>query len=101
MKSIKIFLGARIRQLRQEKGITLEKLAYESGLTSKGYLSDIESGKKAPSLRVLEMIADNLEVELVDLFTFPEHSLRHELIDAIRSSSPKNLQELSKILGLK
>jgi len=38
---IALAVGARIRQLRREQGLTLEKLAYESDLGSKGYLSDI------------------------------------------------------------
>ena len=36
-------IGQRIRQLREEAGLTQEKLAYEIGM-SKGFLSDIEKG---------------------------------------------------------
>ena len=35
-------VGQRIRQLRQEAGLTMEKLAFESELGSKGHLSNIE-----------------------------------------------------------
>lgn len=45
-------LGARIRQLRQEAGITLTDLASRSGV-SKGLLSKVENGKVTPSLPVL------------------------------------------------
>lgn len=45
-------LGARIRQLRQEAGITLTELAARSGV-SKGLLSKVENGKVTPSLPVL------------------------------------------------
>lgn len=68
-------------------GLTVEKLAYEAGLRSKGYLSDIEKGLARPTVTTLLLIADRLEVELLDLFTFPEKGERHELIDRTRSLS--------------
>ena len=85
MKNLSKLLGQRIRQLRQEKGLTQEKLTYESGLGSKGYLSEIESGKKAPTLRVLKILADHLELEMIDLFTFPQESPRHNKIEKLRT----------------
>ncbi len=47
--------------------MTSERLAYENDI-SKGYLSDIENGKKLPSLKVLEKIAKALKVDIRDLF---------------------------------
>lgn len=55
-----------IVKLRQERGYTQERLAYESGI-SKGYLSEIESGKKSPTIRTLEKIAETLETRLTKL----------------------------------
>lgn len=60
-------LGKRISELRRQKKTTSEKLAYENGI-SKGYLSDIENGKRLPSLKLLETIAKALGVSLRDLF---------------------------------
>jgi transcriptional regulator with XRE-family HTH domain len=60
-------LGRRISQVRRNKGITSEKLAYENGI-SKGYLSDIENGKRLPSLKLLQRVAKGLDVNLRDLF---------------------------------
>lgn len=60
-------LGKRISQERRKKNLTTEKLAYENGI-SKGYLSDIENGKKLPSIKMLERIADALEVDISILF---------------------------------
>ncbi len=37
-------IGKRVRQLRLERKLTLEKLSYENDLASKGYLSDVEKG---------------------------------------------------------
>lgn len=47
--------------------MTSEKLAYENDI-SKGYMSDIENGKKLPSLRMLSQIAGALDVDIKELF---------------------------------
>lgn len=47
--------------------MTSERLAYEKGI-SKGYLSDLENGKRLPSLKILERIAKALGVTLRELF---------------------------------
>lgn len=88
-------IGARIRALREEQALTQEKLAYESGLASKGHLSGIEKGLVRPTLQTLGMIAERLEVELLDLFTFPDESPRHALIDASRTMSKGTLRRLT------
>lgn len=59
-------IGKRISELRRKRGLTSEKLSYENGI-SKGYLSDIENGKKLPSLKMLHTIAQALEVDIKDL----------------------------------
>lgn len=89
MKNLSILLGERIRQLRQEKKLTLEKLAYESGF-SKGYLSDIENGKKLPSIQFLQRLADELKVELFHLFIDPENP-KHDKIEKLRTHPHKSL----------
>ncbi len=58
-------IGARIRELRQEAGLTLEKLAYESEVGSKGFLSDVEKGLARPTVETLAAIAERLEVQLI------------------------------------
>lgn len=60
-------LGKKISELRRRGGLTSEKLAYESGV-SKGYLSDVENGRRLPSLKFLEKLAKSLEVEIRDFF---------------------------------
>lgn len=77
-------IGKRVRQLRLERKLTLEKLSYENDLASKGYLSDVEKGLARPTVAMLQQIARALGVELVDLVTFPAESDRHRLIDATR-----------------
>jgi transcriptional regulator with XRE-family HTH domain len=87
-------VGRRIRQLRGERQLTAERLAFESDLGSKGFLSDIEAGRASPSMRTLQRIADYLEVVLVDLFTFPDQSERQDLIDRTRWLTPGAIRKL-------
>ncbi len=51
-----------IVKIRKEKDFTQERLAYESGV-SKGYLCEVESGKKSPTVRILGKLAETLEIE--------------------------------------
>lgn len=92
-------VGARIKALRKEKGLTAEKLAYQSDVGSKGFLSDIEAGLASPSLATLSRIANHLEVELIDLFTYPDTHPRHELVDKLRGASKADIKGLLKRLA--
>jgi len=55
-------LGARIRALRQKRGMTQGALATAAG-TSQSYVADIEADRSEPSLRALRAIADALGVQ--------------------------------------
>ena len=92
-------IGRRVRQLRQEAGLTLEKLAYESEVGSKGFLSDIEKGLARPSVQTLSVIADHLEVDLLDLVTFPWRSERQSLVDRTRGLTTGSVKRLLKEVG--
>jgi transcriptional regulator with XRE-family HTH domain len=60
-------LGRRIRQARERRGLTQQKLADKAAL-SWIYIAKLEAGdRKAPSLGALERIAKALGVKLVDL----------------------------------
>ncbi|HYG69423.1 MAG TPA: helix-turn-helix transcriptional regulator [Anaeromyxobacteraceae bacterium] len=89
-------VGARVRALREEQGLTLEKLAYESDVGSKGFLSDIEKGLARPTLATLAALAERLEVALLDLVTFPADDERQALVDRSRSAAPELLRKWLK-----
>jgi transcriptional regulator with XRE-family HTH domain len=59
-------IGKRIKKLRLEKQITLEKLAMQTGFT-KGYLSKVEKSAKAPPVSTLGTIARALGVTISSL----------------------------------
>ena len=74
-------LGRRIRALRKERGLTQEQLAYTAdGISSKGYLSEIEAGKRLPSLNALAAIAERLGVEPFELLVFPGAGPKHDQV---------------------
>ena len=60
-------IGNLIKHLRETKGLTLEKLAYESEF-SKGGLSEIERGLREIKISSLEKLCATLEISLSDFF---------------------------------
>lgn len=57
----RLVVGRQIRRWRQERGLTLARVAERSGLTV-GYLSQVENDKASPSLAVLGQLAEALDV---------------------------------------
>lgn len=65
---IKEAFGRVLKQMRQEKGLSQEKLAFEVEL-ERSYVSKLETGKFQPKLSTILIIADVLGVragEIVD-----------------------------------
>jgi transcriptional regulator with XRE-family HTH domain len=92
-------LGARVRLLRKEAKLTQEHLAWECDL-NKGFLSQVEAGKRVPSVAVLMGLARRLDVELADLFVFPGANPRLALLDAARREDRAAVRALIRRLGL-
>jgi len=59
-------IGARIRQLRTERAMSQETLAFDSGVALNS-IATIERGEANPSVAVLLAIARTLKVRLRDL----------------------------------
>ena len=90
-------IGARVRALRQEQSLTLEKLAYSTDF-SKGQLSTIEKGLAVPTASTLRVLAAGLDALPLDLLTFPEDSAREKVIDMTRGLSKKELEAILALL---
>ena len=60
--------GNRIKEIRQELGISQEELSYRSEL-HRTYISSIELGKRNVSLVNIEKLAKSLGCEITDFFT--------------------------------
>ena len=69
-------IGSRIRQLRGERGLTLQGLADMTGLSA-SLLSLVERGKTSPSIGTLVAIAHAFDVHMTDLM--PEAPAADEL----------------------
>jgi DNA-binding XRE family transcriptional regulator len=63
-------VGAKIRKLREARGLTQEQLAGAVGMM-RGNISRIEAAKHRPTLETLERIAKALKVPVVDLIVPP------------------------------
>nr|WP_239447404.1 helix-turn-helix transcriptional regulator [Parasphingorhabdus marina] len=59
-------VGDNVCRIRKERGLTQEKLSELSGL-SQQYISDLERGKRNPTIVTIYEIAMALEVEHLDL----------------------------------
>ena len=60
-------LGKRIAYLRKQKHMSQLDLSLETGL-SQSYLSELEKGKRNPTVNVLNKIAIALNIDLSNLF---------------------------------
>ena len=60
-------LGMRIRFLRQQLRWSQEDLALNANINKK-YISDLENGRRNPSLDILERIAIAFDISLAELF---------------------------------
>lgn len=63
---VRVRVGLNASELRRSKGLTQEEVAHRAAV-NQTYLSDIERGKRNPSLLVLDRIAQALAADPVDL----------------------------------
>jgi transcriptional regulator with XRE-family HTH domain len=66
MKAIIKRLSVRVKRIREDRGLTQEKLAKRSGI-SHGYLARLEVGMHDPSLSTLAKLAKALDVPVTTL----------------------------------
>jgi transcriptional regulator with XRE-family HTH domain len=76
-------LGANLRRLRVKKGLSLERLAKQSGV-SRAMLSQVELGYSAPTINVIWRIANALGVPFGALLTI-ENSRTTQVLPATKA----------------
>lgn len=84
----KVF-GKRIKELRERKKLTQERLAEKVGLDLQT-ISRIETGYYFTSFENLEKLANALDVTMADLFNFGHLKTKEELI--------KDVQRIHKLI---
>lgn len=67
-------VGRNVARLRLEKGLTQERLAEDSGFTQQ-YLSDLERGRRNPTVVTLYHLASALGVEPASLLVMDESGM--------------------------
>ena len=91
-------IGTRIRQLRTQKGHTLDGLAEKINITSGRYLGRIERGEINCTLETLEAIAKGLGVRVDDFFTHDLDDKVMEMVDLVRNQDEETKSWLLKAL---
>jgi len=66
MREAQKIIGACLRALREQRGLTLEALATKAGITYQ-YLSGVETGKENFSIQVLENLSGALGIAIKSL----------------------------------
>ena len=64
----KQMIGARVKEIRNKKGLTQEQLSERMEINPK-YLSSIERGNENPTLNTLIKLSESLEVDLGEIFS--------------------------------
>jgi transcriptional regulator with XRE-family HTH domain len=89
-------LGSRLKSIRLSKKLTLERLASKSGVT-KGFLSQVESGAKGPSVSTLLRIAQALDVSLSSCFD--DLNSRNTAVSVVRKNERKSFERVGSQYG--
>ena len=71
--SIKVKVGQRIKELRNQIGISQEALANKAEIDIT-YVTDVENGRRNISIENLEKLVNALEVPFKDFFDSPNFS---------------------------
>jgi len=77
MADLQEIMGRVIRRERQDRRLTIKELGDKAGL-SEIYVGEIERGQKYPSSKVLESIAEALDLDLADLLELMAEEIRLE-----------------------
>lgn len=60
-------VGVNVQRLRREKDLSQEELAHRASI-HQTYLSGVETGKRNPSVGVLDRVAKALNVDIAEFF---------------------------------
>ena len=93
-------IGVRIKQLREMKGYSINKLANKAGV-SQSYLRDIELGSKNPTVAFISLLCEQLEISLKDFFNdIEETPFENEpLVQRIYQMTPLQREKLLSFLN--
>ncbi|HLO44029.1 MAG TPA: helix-turn-helix domain-containing protein [Leadbetterella sp.] len=82
---IKLIFGLKLKQLRQDKGFSLQDLSNVSGL-SMSYINEIEKGKKYPKADKISSLAEALGVEYDSLVSLKLNKKLQPISNLLKSN---------------
>ena len=91
-------VGERIKELREQQNITVNKLANVAGV-SQSYLREIELGLKQPTVEYLEYICFGLKISLQDFFDEKNKKINPVLLSSIEKLSNNEQIKLAEFIN--
>lgn len=92
-------VGARIRALREARGLSLQDIVARGGVGSKARMSLIERGMTQPTLASLARIASSLEIGVEELLPARAPD-RDDIVARVRTLDDDGLKQLESVLVL-
>lgn len=90
-------IGKRIVELREQQGISTNKLANKAGV-SQSYLREIELGLKNPTIEVLSYICYALNISLKNFFTLDKSDIHPSLLSALDTLNENEQLKLAEFI---
>ena len=93
-------VGERIRQLRENLGLSNRQLAKKAGL-SQPVMNRIENGNRKADIETIEKICDALEITLTDFFNVNDQEMSPEYLELLKNAkelTPEQLKILNDII---
>lgn len=84
MSTKKELLGMRIKEFREKRKLTQDKLAEMVNIDPK-HLSRIENGRNYPSFETLEKILESLQVSYEDIFNYKHFITKEKMLNQINA----------------
>lgn len=88
--------GSRLHKIRKEKDLSQAELAEKIGYKRSGSISNIESDKTPPDVRILTRIAEVLEVDLHWLITGQPSPSKTEAVKQLMPFATAHLSEITQ-----
>ncbi len=91
-------VGEKIKYFREQRNITVNKLANLSGV-SQSYLREIELGLKQPTVEYLEYICFGLKISLQEFFTEKDTDINPFILSAIGKLNQEEQIKLAEFIN--
>lgn len=91
-------VGQRLKSLREMKGLTVNRLANNAGL-SQSFLRDIELGNKNPTVETLSLFCEALDISLSEFFNDENNEINPCLISSVKRLNDFQQLKLSEFIN--